>query len=263
MNKKELKNITEKSKNNDENEYSEYIKYNSYEEYIEATKKRLYTLEDNIGYYFKDISILDNATIHKSYANINKIKSNERLEFLGDSILEYVITNYLYYMLENHCEGDMTKIRAYIVCEDSLAKIAEKLKFEDYILISKSQSKSSGKSKSILADMVEAVIAAITLDSNIYTAKQFILNNFEEIIDYAVSAEYLMDYKTIYQEKIQEKGAAQIKYELVEETGPDHDKRFKVALIVNDKLINYGEGTSKKQAQINAAKTALKNMHVI
>ena len=244
-------------------DYSEYVEYKNYDEYVEKTKERLKGLEDNIGYYFKDISILDNATIHKSYANIHKINSNERLEFLGDSILEYVITNYLYYMLENYCEGDMTKIRAYIVCEDSLAKIAEKLEFDKYILISKSQAKSSGKSKTILADMVEAVIAAISLDSNIYTAKQFILNNFEEIIDYAVNAEYLMDYKTIYQEKIQENGAASIKYELVEETGPDHDKRFKVALMLNDELVNYGEGTSKKQAQINAAKTALKNMHII
>lgn len=220
-------------------------------------------LEKNISYTFKNKKLLEIATHHRSYSNEFDVENNERLEFLGDSILEFVMTDHLYKKLGSAKEGDMTKMRSYIVCEDSLFDVAEKLKFAKYIKLGKSQLKSGGVSKPILADMVEAVIAAIYLDSNIEVVSKFILHNLKDNIYYATHSQYLQDYKTLYQEKVQAEGVREITYELISESGPDHDKVFEIELLADGKFISKGIGKSKKEAQIHAAKKALIDMGII
>ena len=218
---------------------------------------KLQELEEKLGYVFKNKKLLETATFHKSYAYQIDRESNERLEFLGDSILEYVMTEHLYNLLSNENEGNLTKIRSYIVCEESLYNIASNLNFEKYMNISKAQENSSGKSKAILADMVEAVIAAISLDSDIFTAKQFIISNFKKIIEYAINTDNLKDYKTTF-------GINKIYYVLLEESGPDHEKKFVFELnaVVKGKNKKFGIGTggSKKEAQMEAAKKGLEEL---
>ena len=219
---------------------------------------KLQELEEKLGYVFKNKKLLETATFHKSYAYQIDRESNERLEFLGDSILEYVMTEHLYNLLSNENEGNLTKIRSYIVCEESLYNIASNLNFE------KAQENSSGKSKAILADMVEAVIAAIFLDSDIFTAKQFIISNFKKIIEYAINTDNLKDYKTTFQELAGKFGINKIYYVLLEESGPDHEKKFVFELnaIVKGKNKKFGIGTggSKKEAQMEAAKKGLEEL---
>ena len=210
---------------------------------------KILELEGKIGYVFKNKKLLETATFHKSYAYQIDRESNERLEFLDDSILEYVMTEYLYHLLPNENEGNLTKIRSYIVCEESLYNIASNLEFEKYMNISKAQENSSGKSKAILADMVEAVIAAISLDSDIFTAKQFIISNFKNIIEYAINTDNLKDYKTTFQELAGKFGINKIYYVLLEESGPDHEKKFVFELnaIVRGESKKFGIGTRRKQ----------------
>ena len=225
---------------------------------------KLQELDEKLGYVFKNKKLLETATFHKSYAYQIDRESNERLEFLGDSILEYVMTEHLYNLLSNENEGNLTKIRSYIVCEESLYNIASNLNFEKYMNISKAQENSSGKSKAILADMVEAVIAAIFLDSDIFTAKQFIISNFKKIIEYAINTDNLKDYKTTFQELAGKFGINKIYYVLLEESGPDHEKKFVFELnaIVKGKNKKFGIGTggSKKEAQMEAAKKGLEEL---
>ena len=210
---------------------------------------KILELEGKIGYIFKNRKLLETATFHKSYAYQIDRESNERLEFLGDSILEYVMTEHLYNILPNENEGNLTKIRSYIVCEESLYTVASNLEFKKYMNISKAQENSSGKSKAILADMVEAVIAAISLDSDIFTAKQFIISNFKNIIEYAINTDNLKDYKTTFQELAGKFGINKIYYVLLEESGPDHEKKFVFELnaIVRGESKKFGEGTRRKQ----------------
>lgn len=227
------------------------------------TYKGLENLENAIGYTFNNKNLLLEALNHRSYANETNKKSNERLEFLGDSILEFVMTENLYKILPNTKEGEMTKIRAYIVCEESLYDVAKKLKFENYIRLGKSQLKSGGKSKPILADMVEAIIAAIYLDSNMENSKKFILNNLKDRVNRAIFSDHLKDYKTILQETIQEKGTKKIEYTIIDESGPDHEKIFTVKLEIGSKEYAIASGKSKKEAQTKAAKLALIKMNII
>ena len=200
--------------------------------------------EKNIGYSFKDKSLLINALTHTSYSYENKTKSNERLEFLGDSILEFISSKYLYLNYKNLSEGEMTKVRASAVCEDSLYKIANKLNFNDFLYLGKSEKTSNTKKKAILADSVEAVIAAIYLDSNIQQVEKFIIENIKEEIEFASKNVGLKDYKTHLQEILQKNGDVDIKYNIINEEGPDHDKTFTVEILVNNKKIC--NGTRKK-----------------
>ena len=194
--------------------------------------KKLSELEEKIGYVFENKELLQTAIVHKSYANDEKIESNERLEFLGDAILEFVMTKYLYLKLPKEQEGKLTKIRSYVVCEDGLFEVADKLNFEKYIHLGKSQ---SVPAKPLLADMVESIIAAIYLDGGIEKAEEFALENLKERINHATKAKYLEDFKTILQEKVQAQGIKDIKYETIKEIGPDHEKEFHVSLLVNRK----------------------------
>lgn len=216
------------------------------------------SLEERIGYNFKNKDLLHVALSHTSYANETKnAQSNERIEYLGDAVLELISSEYIYKTYPNLPEGEMTKTRAYAVCEDSLAKVANKYDFSEYLLVGKCEAMVNGKYRnSILADAVEAVIGAIFLDAGIEKAKEFILPNIiPQIEDYIKNGN--KDYKTQLQEKLQVHGDVKIEYKLVEEKGPDHEKIFVVEVYCNDKLLGKGEGRSKKEAEMRAAQTAL------
>lgn len=216
------------------------------------------TLEEKIGYSFKNDKLLVEALTHTSYANeLKDGKSNERIEYLGDAVLELISSEYIYKTYPNLPEGEMTKTRAYAVCEKSLSKVANKYDFSTYLCVGKCESMINGRYRdSILADAVEAVIGAIFLDSGIEKAKEFILPNIiPQIEEYIKNGN--KDYKTQLQEKLQVNGDVKIEYKLVDEKGPDHDKTFVVEVYCNDKFLGKGEGRSKKEAEMRAAQTAL------
>ena len=195
---------------------------------------------------------------HTSYANEHKGKeSNERLEFLGDAVLELISSEYIFNNYPKMPEGEMTKARAYAVCEDSLAIVANKFSFSDFLHVGKCESKINGSYRnSILADSVEATIGAIFLDAGIEKAKDFILPNIiPQIEDFIENGG--KDYKTKLQEKLQVHGEVKIEYRLIGERGPDHAKVFDVEVLCNGNVLGRGEGRSKKDAEMDAAKNAL------
>ena len=215
-------------------------------------------LEESIGYKFKNILLLNKALTHRSYAYENKIESNEKLEFLGDAILEVTISKYMYNNYKKLTEGEMTKVRATVVCEHSLYEVAKKHNFSDFLNLGKSEIANHGKDRpAILADSVEAIIAAIYLDSNMENAEKFIITNLKEAVEIASKNVGMKDYKTVLQEKLQTNGTVHIEYVTIDEKGPDHDKTFTVELKVNGKVKTYGTGRSKKEAEMQAAKKAL------
>lgn len=218
-------------------------------------------LEENIGYTFKNKELLKKALTHTSYAYERNIESNEKLEFLGDSILEFISSIYLFKNYPKLKEGEMTKVRATVVCEKSLYKVAKKHNFSDFLYLGKSEKVSNGEERpAILADSVEAVIAAIYLDGGIEEAQKFIIANLKDEIEIASKNVGLKDYKTVLQEKLQEHGEVKIKYTIIEETGPDHDKTFKAQVECNNRKLAIGEGKSKKLAEMEAARKALENI---
>ena len=217
-------------------------------------------LEKSIGYTFKNKQLLKQALIHKSYAFENHIESNEKLEFLGDSILEFLSSKYLYNNFPNLSEGEMTKVRADIVCEESLHKIAQKHNFSDFLYVGKSERASHGNTRpAIMADSVEAVIAAIYFDSGIEDAEKFIIENLRERAAVASKNVGQKDYKTVLQEKLQKQGEVHIEYKIIKEEGPDHDKKFTAQVKCNGKVLASGTGKTKKNAEMEAAKKALEN----
>lgn len=215
--------------------------------------------EQNIGYQFKNKMLLRTALTHTSYAYENKVKSYERLEYLGDSILEFISSKYLFENFENLTEGEMTKVRAYAVCEDSLYKIALKHNFSDFLYLGKSEKASNtNNKKTILADSVEAVIAAIYLDSgDISIVQKFILENIKNEIEFASNNVGIKDYKTFLQEKLQVNGEVQIKYNIINEEGPDHNKTFTAEVECDGRKLAVGVGRSKKSAEMEAARKAI------
>ncbi len=215
-------------------------------------------LEDNLGYKFKDKGLLKKALTHTSYAYENKVESNEKLEFLGDSILEFITSEYIYNTYTNLKEGEMTKVRATVVCGENLCKVAKSHNISEFLYLGKSEIISGGKNRTaILEDSVEAIIAAIYLDGGIEQVKKFIVDNLKEEIEEATKHVGIKDYKTVLQERLQENGDVKIEYEIIKETGPDHDKSFVAQVKLNGKILAQGEGKSKKQAQMQAAKKAL------
>ena len=218
-------------------------------------------LEKEIGYTFKNKELLKTALTHTSYANEKRVESNEKLEFLGDSILEFVSSNYLFNNYKNLKEGEMTKVRASVVCENSLYEIAIKHNFSDFLYLGKSEISCNGNKKTaILADSVEAVIAAIFIDSDIEHATKFIINNLKDKIKIASKNVGMKDYKTVLQEKLQVNGNVKIEYNVIEEKGPDHDKTFIVEVKCNGKKLAIGQGSTKKSAEMEAARKALKEI---
>ena len=222
---------------------------------------KLEILEKNIGYTFKNKALLKNALTHTSYAYENHIQSNEKLEFLGDSILEFLSSKYIYNNYPKLKEGEMTKVRATVVCEDSLYKIADKHNFSDFLYVGKSERMHQGNRKiAIMADSVEAVIAAIYFDSGLEEAEKFIISNLKEEIEIATKNVGIKDHKTVLQEKLQVNGNVNIKYEIINETGPDHDKTFTAEVKLDGKVLAVGKGKTKKQAEMNAAGKALETL---
>ncbi len=218
-------------------------------------------LEQSIGYTFKNKELLKNALTHTSYAYEHRVKSNEKLEFLGDSILEFISSKYLYNNYPKLKEGEMTKVRATVVCEDSLYKIASKHNFSDFLYVGKSEQIHQGNRKvAIMADSVEALIAAIYFDSGLEEAEKFIISNLKDEIEIASKNVGMKDHKTVLQEKLQVHGNVDIKYEIINETGPDHDKTFTAQVKLNGKILAQGVGKTKKQAEMDAADKALKNI---
>ena len=218
-------------------------------------------LEQSIGYTFSNKDLLKKALTHTSYANENKIESNEKLEFLGDSILEFISSKYIYNNYPKLREGEMTKVRATVVCESSLYKVAVKHNFSDFLYLGKSQKSSKdGVRPAILADSVEAVIAAMYFDSGLEAAEKFIVENWKEEIAIASSHVGMKDYKTVLQEKLQIHGSVEIKYNIIKEVGPDHDKTFVAEVVCDGKVLAQGEGKNKKAAEMLAAKNALDNI---
>ena len=218
-------------------------------------------LEKCIGYEFKNKELLKSALTHTSYAYENNVESNEKLEFLGDSILEFLSSKYLFNNYKKLKEGEMTKVRATVVCEESLHKIALKHNFSDFLYLGKSESSNKANlSKAILADSVEALIASIYLDSNLDEAEKFIIENLEEPIVIASKNVGIKDYKTVLQEKLQIHGNVEIKYTILKESGPDHNKLFESKVECNGKLLGTGTGKTKKASEMAAAKDALDNL---
>ena len=218
-------------------------------------------LEETIGYQFRDISLLENALSHSSYANErfhDSLKSNERLEFLGDSVLGMVVAEHLYRTYPECLEGELSRMRADMVCEASLAKIATKLSLGDHLLLGHGETISGGRSRaSILADAAESVIAAIYLDGGFAPAKDFI---HKFVLSATPEKAQNVDYKTALQELVQQKKGQFISYRLTGESGPDHNKEFVVEVFINDTLAGQGVGSSKKRAEQNAAKNALQKL---
>lgn len=226
-------------------------------------KIELEKFEKNIDYTFKNKQLLKTALTHTSYANEKNIESNEKLEFLGDAILEFVTSEYLYEKYINLKEGEMTKVRASVVCEESLYKIAMKHNFTDFLYLGKGELASGNKIRvAILADSVEAVIAAMFLDSDMQSVKKFIITNLKEEIEVASKNVGMKDHKTILQEKLQAHKGIHIEYKIVDEKGPDHDKSFTAAVFLNGKILGSGTGRSKKIAEMEAAKAAIENKKV-
>ena len=218
-------------------------------------------IEKSIGYTFKNKNLLKKALTHTSYAYENRIESNEKLEFLGDSILEYISSKYIYNNYKNLKEGEMTKVRAEVVCEESLYKVAKLHNFSDFILVGKSELNNKGNLKpAILADSIEATIAAIYFDGGLEKAEEFIINNLKTAIEDSTKHVGMKDHKTVLQEKLQENGDISIKYTVIDEKGPDHEKIFTVKVEVNGKELATGEGKTKKQAEMNAAGKALEKL---
>lgn len=219
-------------------------------------------LEAAIGYKFKNITLLQNALTHSSYANEyfrDSLKSNERLEFLGDSVLGMVVAEHLYKTFPNRLEGDLTRMRADMVCEASLAKIAERINLGQYLLLGHGEEQSGGRNRpSILADAVESVLAACFLDGGMDAARRFI----ETFVLCNVPQSKLrnVDYKTALQELVQQKKNQQISYQLVGESGPDHNKSFCVEVMLNGTVVGKGTGTSKKRAEQDAARIAMETL---
>lgn len=217
--------------------------------------------QEKIGYKFKNIETLKTAFTHTSYANENRRESNEKLEFLGDAILEFVVSNYLFKNYHKLKEGKMTKVRATVVCEKSLHQVALKYDFGKLLYLGKSERKSSGNEKpAILADSVEAVIAAIYIDGGLNEAERFILNNLKEAIEQESKNAGEKDYKTVLQEELQKNGNVDIQYVIIDEKGPDHDKSFIAEVRFNNKCLARGVGKTKKEAEMQAAKQALENI---
>ena len=220
-------------------------------------------LEKAIGYQFRNITLLQNALSHSSYANErwhDSLKSNERLEFLGDSVLGMLVADYLFRRFPDRPEGELTRMRADMVCEKTLAKVANTLGLGRHLLLGKGEEQGGGRSReSILADAVESVIAACYLDGGMDAAVQFIQKFI--LVNVPVTKLHNADYKTALQELVQQKKNQVLAYRLVGESGPDHDKQFQVELTLNGEVVGLGTGSSKKRAEQAAAQAAIERLY--
>lgn len=224
--------------------------------------KTLSEFEKNINYKFNKIETLEKALTHSSYSNEDKFYTkvnNERLEFLGDAVLSIVVSKYIFNKFPEYPEGDLTKLRSQVVCEDTLSLVAKNLEIGKYLLLGKGEESSGGrKRKSILADAVEAIIAAIYIDGGYKSSEKFVIDNLLTYIQLAVNGKIVTDYKSYLQEYYQSKNQnCRIRYVVTKEDGPDHEKLFHVDVLFNKIVVGKGIGKSKKNAEQDAAKNAL------
>lgn len=229
------------------------------------TASGLSKLQKKLGLIFKNDSLLKQAVVHRSYLNEHpdfKIGHNERLEFLGDAVLEIVVTEFLYLNFSNTPEGDLTNWRASLVNAKMLYEVADELGVEEYLYLSKGEARDKNKKSRqfILANAVEAIIGAIYLDQGIDASKKFILKNVVSKLDDILKNQAYLDPKSHFQEKAQEEKGITPHYEILEEVGPDHAKIFTVGLYLDKEMITTGQGSSKQEAQVEAAAKGLKKM---
>ena len=220
------------------------------------------TLEEKLNYKFKNRKLLENALTHSSYANEVRMghTSNERLEFLGDSVLSIIVSDYIYKQFPKMPEGELTRLRASLVCEKSLCGFSRELDIGRYMLLGKGEDKGGGRERdSILADAFEAVLAAIYLDGGMEVARKHVMNFVLRELN-ATQEDGFKDYKTALQEIIQRNPEESVTYILTDETGPDHNKMFTVEVHLNSNIIGKGTGKNKKQAEQQAARQALELM---
>lgn len=220
------------------------------------------SLEEKLGYTFRDKSLLSEALNHSSYANEHRetgLGSNERLEFLGDSVLGFVTAEFLFKTYPKLPEGDLTRMRASLVCEQSLYDVAKEIDLGAHLRLGKGEEAGGGRERqSILADATEAVLAAVYLDGGMEQVRSLI---YRVLLDNAPAAEERRDYKTTLQEVVQRKSGQVLTYHLVDEQGPDHNKTFLFEVQLNGEPVGKGQGHSKKEAEQAAAKDALERMH--
>ena len=223
------------------------------------------TLKKSLGYQFHNPALLEEALRHSSYANEHRgdnVFSNERLEFLGDSVLGFVTAEYLFAKHPTAPEGELTRIRALLVCEDSLHEVAQRLKLGEYLKLGHGEESCGGRTRpSILADATEAVFAAVYLDGGIRAASELIHRVLLDKEREETAEAKRRDYKTKLQELVQRTPNQVLTYRLIGEQGPDHDKVFSFAVLLNDTVVGTGEGRSKKEAEQMAAKDALESMN--
>jgi ribonuclease III len=219
------------------------------------------TFEKKAGLNFKDKNLLKQAFVHRSYLNENKrikLHHNERLEFLGDAVLELSITKFLYNKFPEKTEGDLTSLRAALVNADTCAKVASKLNINDFLLLSKGEARDNGRARQyILANTLEALIGAIYLDRGYEAAEEFVLEHVSSLTDEVIETRSWSDSKSLFQEKAQEILGITPLYKILKETGPDHAKRFTSGVFLNEKIVASGTGDSKQEAEQAAAGKAL------
>ena len=223
--------------------------------------KQLEKLEQIIGYTFKNKQLLSQALTHSSYANekkMGKLRCNERLEFLGDAVLELISSHYLYVKFPQLPEGELTKKRASLVCEPSLAFCARGFSLPGFLLLGRGEEMTGGRNRdSIVSDATEALLGAVYLDGGFASAKEFVLKFILNDIEHK---QLFFDSKTILQEMVQEMGGLPVEYQLVKEEGPDHNKKFTVSAVVNGTPMGTGEGHTKKAAEQGAAYEAIRKI---
>lgn len=219
-------------------------------------------IQERIAYRFTDSELLERALTHKSYANENRVPShNERLEFLGDAVLNLVISEYLMNNCPDSTEGDLSRLRAAVVSEPALAVVSRELGLGEFLLLGKGEDQTGGRDKdSLLANSLEALIAAVYLDGGQAAVSSFVIRFFEDLIKKTCTSRSTLDYKTKLQELCQERLKLLPEYRIVSETGPDHKKQFTVELSIKGEVHGRGIGKSKKDAEQKAAKEALASL---
>jgi ribonuclease-3 len=233
---------------------------------MNTLSKKIKVLQEVLGYRYEDTSLLLNALVHKSFANENrseKVQNNERLEFLGDAVLDLIVSEYLVVNYTHFDEGLLSKLRSAVVNELSLASISRRISLGDYVFLGKGEEKTGGREKnSILADTLEAIIASIYLDGGHNAAEAFILPYMKQMLDFSVPTNLLQNYKSSLQEYTQANMNCIPIYTLIEENGPEHRRIFKVKVCINDQEYGVGVGRRIKDGEQQAAKMALKKLGV-
>jgi ribonuclease-3 len=214
-----------------------------------------------IGHKFDNKELLRTALTHSSYANENHTRNNERLEFLGDSVLSLIISENIFGRMQNVNEGDLSKFRATLVCEQSLAEVAKKIHLSELVFLGRGEEMTGGRKRpSIISDAFEAVLAAIYLDTDFDYAKSWLLNLMEDRIELVLEGKLYRDYKTTLQEIVQRDGKSTVSYKTLDETGKEHNRRFKVQVYINGDPKNIAIGHSKKEAEQAAARAAIEDI---